>query len=337
MNVGKRSRVAKALAAIGACLLLWPCCVCAATPSDPVGLVRDADSDPRINEVRKRIAAELVAAGFAWALVQSTDDLFTSAAGRPWALVFVSASAQGIVVEIALPGRQGAGIDARRLIPIGASSALTPTELALRAVEVLRAHVAAGPVGRATPTQAPPTANLPRQGEPLVFQMEAGASVLRGTDGLEAGVGPCASFAISRAALGLRVATLSSVWWGEAQGADVRAQVSQWLFTAEALWFLRPARRWVRPFVFLGAGGLRLQADAVNDDRLVSTHASHWAFASKVGAGAVVALGSPRLHLVVELGLVATEPAVAVQVIGPTAGVAGRPTQLMKAALSWSL
>lgn len=286
-----------------------------------------------------RLRSELLAAGLPWVLVSNSADLGQQATGKaPWALVFITSTAQGTAVDIALPSRGAGGTTARRLVQVGVSSALTPTELALRAVEVLRAHVAAGPL-LPLPPAVQVEGKVNDEVAPVVPRAEVslslGASALTGRDGLGVGVGPAVGAAfVSPRGWGARLAAGSSLLGGNAEGGDVAAKISQWLMTAEAMLFMRQAGM-VKPYFVAGAGAFCLQGQAEADARLLARSVSRWAAAAVAGVG--ISVGKKRLRLVAEAKLMVTVPKVTVQTVGPPAGTAGQPSLMGVVALSWTL
>ena len=334
----QRARAALTLALMGVMTFALSANVCAQSERLRVAIVRANDGDDRATQVLMRLGAELTAAGFSWVLVDGTNGLAGSLTFRPWALVVVSTAPQGLTIEIGLPATDASGVEARRLISIGASTELTPTELALRTVEVLRAHLEGGPDSPLSPSFSPPAnpvVPLRVPVEPLVWQVQAGIGAVGGSQGLQWGLGPAVALVASKASLGVRASMASSLWRGQAQGADSPADVSQWLFMADLVVYLRANNVAVRPYTAIGAGLLRLGVNASDDSRLIATGAARTSAAGKVSVGADVALGTPRLHLVSEAGLLVTSAAMVIEVSGPSAGTAGRPTSLLQIGLSW--
>lgn len=344
MITRKRLLAAAAFALVAAVIFVLCPKVCAQSKRGTVAIVRVDDDDKLATQVLMRLGAELTAAGFAWVFVDQANGLGGSLRFEPWALVMVSVAPEGFTVEIGLPANEAQGVEARRLVSIGESTELTPTELALRTVEVLRAHLEGGPHNPAPPSPplslsspAPAVRPLVKPASPRVWQAQAAVGAMRGTQGLTLGLGPAAALVTSKASMGVRAAFASSIWHGEAQGADSPAKVSQWLFMTDVLLYLRAKNVRVRPYVAIGAGVLHMNVNASRDGRLFPTDASRLAVAGKASLGAEVELGTPRLHLISEAGLVATTAAMVIEVSGPKAGIAGRPTQFVQIGLSWRL
>lgn len=302
----------------------------AALRKGAVGIIAHDQGHPRAEQVRVRLAAELAAAGFTARAVQASDALRGPDESVPWALVFIVSEGAHVAVDVALPAHGGGAAEARRVIAVGASDALTPTALALRVVEVLRAHLAAD-VPSSGASAAPSPAASPRETRALRVDgwrkgMHACVMGLWGGQGLEGAIGPRLALALARGRW--QVSLSGALAWGaSASDRGFQVDVTQALSLVEATWLVRPAGL-ATPYVSAAAGAMWLEVEARPDPRLQAS--SSRAGTAVFGAGAGVLFGArrTRVNFIAELRALLAPAPVALEVATGVIARAGAPSVL---------
>jgi hypothetical protein len=154
-----------------------------------VQVVVDLSENPRIQEASVRLVAELQTAGFevlrtdvvgAQTLVHGQPETSVTQI-PPLAIAFVVDRQTDVAIDLALPGRDHA--TSRRVIAVGTSAGLAPAALAVRAVEILSAHLIAdqGAAPSATkPDETPVVTPIPTVPPERRWSMSLGATAVVG-------------------------------------------------------------------------------------------------------------------------------------------------------------
>ncbi len=201
-----------------------------------VQVVVDLSENPRVKEASVRLVAELQTAGFevvrtdvvgAQTLVHGHPNT-NVAESPPLAIAFVVDRQKDVAIDLALPGRNHA--TSRRVIAVGTSAGLAPTALAVRAVEILSAHLLAEQTSVPSPAkldQPPVVTPIPVAPPERRWSVSLGTSAIRGDDLAMAPAIGIARRLPHRLAFSLDFAGPSTIKWQ--QGIRGQAQVRQYV------------------------------------------------------------------------------------------------------------
>lgn len=309
----------------------------AAPAAQRIAVLRAADDDGAAHQAATLLMAELKAAGFeaievdrdprapvgadlaaAWSRLQPVAVLVI-VPGRGAA---AAVAAVDLWVEDGLTGQRSA-----RTIEVaagaGGGGAGGATDLALKAVEILRGSLLEVTVARAAAPPVAPPVDLARSAasapsSPPRFFGEG--------FGLSAGAG-----ALGATGVGASVAPMLRLGWGSAHGYLVRlaasglgsapevravegvARVRQALIEVEGLRAFRAGSRW-QPLLGVGAGAYRVGADGTGVSALFPSRAgSSTAAALSAQLGFALRLGA-RFALVTDAGLLWLSPATKIKI-----------------------
>jgi hypothetical protein len=326
--------------ALGAGSLLLAVAAAAAEPVR-VALVQPAHPDPIAAEAATRIRAELLAAGFAVVLIEADPAADAAvepggaAASRVRATVVVVRTDHGAAADVWIADRASHGTLVRR-VDAGAGEPSSPADLAIRAVELLRAGLfepraapsAAPPAepppdlpgtGPAEPPEAPPA---PRPTRPRAllerFTAELGLTAIYGLGGASGRLAPTLRFAYG-AGTGLagRLTVMGPT-------STDQAAVLEVAYGFDRSW------RVLAPVVALGAGACHTHLDDTVTAKLPALSTEAWAGAFSASAG-VAARATDRAAFLVDAHAFLVEPGPGA-IVG-MAPAAGKPQLLVTASL----
>jgi hypothetical protein len=330
--------------AVAACLL-----VLMASPAEArgtrVALIQPpSQGDELLTETRSRLKSELEAAGFEVDVIEAPENLDASAqvsslAVDPSALAAftIVRAGKGPDAEIWVGDRLTGKIVVRR-IAVEATKGSSPTLLAIRAVELLRASLLEATVetesSRATAPAVPADVakwmgTARTGGRRLLLQgatVEAAVAVLHGFRGIGTGFAPSLRVGYGGASgLTARINVVGPVITQDLQSAEGSAAVRQELAAAEVVYVLGRSDSTFAAIASLGLGVHHIQAQGTTVSPNVPHKVSLWSALAEVGLGGALRLSS-RAAIVLDVQGFTTQPNAAVQIGQSQAGSISRPT-----------
>ncbi len=310
-----------------------------------VALIQPASQgDDLLTETRSRLKSELEAAGFEVDVIEAAENLDASAqvsslAVDPSALAAftIVRAGKGPDAEIWVGDRLTGKIVVRR-IAVEATKGSSPTLLAIRAVELLRASLLEATVEtenrRATESPVPPDVAkwmgpTRASARRLLLQgatVEAGVAALHGFGGIGPGFAPSVRIGYGgpsgwAARLNLAGPAISQ----DLQATGGSAAVRQELAAAEIVYVFGPRDSIFAAIASLGLGAHHIQVQGAGAFPNVGQKVSLWSALADAGLGGALRLGS-RAAIVLELQAFTTQPNASVQIGESQAGSISRPT-----------
>lgn len=337
-----------------------------ATAVTKVAVVSASREDPIIAEAVARLRSELEVVGLASQVIGCDGDgardaraCTDSASGGPRAeassegpppktkaaTAMISLAREDGVVTIEVIERLGNGSKFFRLVYVpGRDGGGDPSVLAVRAVELLRdvrldvERTEAAPSSVATPVAPAVVASAApaHPSESGAWRIAALAAMLQGRTGLGPGVAP--GLALTRR-LGEHLSAMAVAAGPFSQ--DLHLNSTEWAATRQELGMVGARVELgsgpLRPFAAVTVGILHLTADGHTSDASgVTRSLSMWSAVVTAGAGAKLSLAR-FVDLVAEVDLLAAGPAGRVTIRGIGVGIAGAPSILLQAGLSFAL
>jgi hypothetical protein len=302
-----------------------------------------AQGDELLTETRSRLKSELEAAGFEVDVIEAPENLDASAqvsslAVDPSALAAftIVRAGKGPDAEIWVGDRLTGKIVVRR-IAVEATKGSSPTLLAIRAVELLRASLLEATVetesGRATAPAVPPDVAKwmgPARtgGRRLLLQgatVEAAVAALHGFRGIGPGFAPSLRVGYGVASgLAARINVVGPAISQDLQSSEGSAAVRQELAAAELVYVFGRSDSTFAAMASLGLGVHHIQVQGATVPPNVPHKVSLWSALADAGLGAALRLTS-RAAIVLEVQGFTTQPNAAVQIGESQAGSISRP------------
>ncbi len=330
-----------------AALLFFTLLTPLATAAAPlrIALVRPAHADAIVTEAATRIQAELLAAGFVVVLVDAdpardaaadAGSEVTAASSRASATVVIVRTGHGAAADVWVADRASHTTLVRRVDTAAAGEPFRPADLAIRALEILRAglleaHTAAPTARKAEAPPDPqdltdagafeaPPAPAPARRRALLerFTAELGLTAIYGLGGASGRLAPTLRFAYgARTGIAARLTVM---------GPTSTDQVE----LIELAYGGGASLRVIAPVVSLGAGGCHTHLDDTTSRLLPALRTEAWAGTFAASAG-IAARATDRAAFVVDAHALLVVPGPGA-IVG-TLPAAGKAQMLVSASL----
>ena len=330
--------------AVAACLLVFFASPARARGTRVALIQPPSQGDELLTETRSRLKFELEAAGFEVDVIEAPESLDASAqvsslAVNPSALAAftIVRAGKGPDAEIWVGDRLTGKIVVRR-IAVEATKGSSPTLLAIRAVELLRASLLEATVetegSRAAEPAVPPDVAkwmgpARTSGRRLLLQgatVEAGVAAIHSFGGVGPSFAPSLRIGYGSASgLATRIHVAGPAISQDLQAAGGSASVRQELAAAELVYVLGKRDSTFAAIASLGLGAHHIQVQGSAAFPNVARKASLWSALAEVGLGGALRLGS-RAAIVLEIHGFTTQPNAEVQIGESRVGAITRPT-----------
>lgn len=313
-------------------------------PAGRIVLVEPANAGPRAHEVLVRARGELTAAGFEVLLVTTGDPpgetLLATASRDANAYAAISVSEGGMSTWVWAPGPGAAPARLRAVEPRSGTDAGTPTALAIRTVELLRASLAvapppapAAPPPAASPPARPPAPLAPSEPRGLRVTLGFGLASLVSLDGLAPSYGPelRVGFATEGGLFG-RAQIAGPLLGQNRQASGAHVEVQEELGRLEVGYLHRFDGAPIGLSVAAGLGVLHASVEGAPAPPLLPHEDDAWTGLASLGGGLSV-FPTETFFLALDAAVVVTAPQLRVALGGETVGTLGGPSVLLDASL----